>query len=280
MLPLLFVGALFAVHVILRPATVPTVKEITGAVFETQRRGRPCLERLAEILRSGYEPEMWVVDEAVTEAYDRGDYRTVIKLHDRFYCPESLEEGEGDEMEGGEVESPESTESPPVQGESEEQPLTDQDFIEAAENADRSDTVIGRVSPFKGVPDESWDRFVDSLATQEETYQGPKHIGRFHHSRERLSQLKIDDVSTADKQYEALVADLKDAREKSNSLINEFEFRSISIDGVDHTITLSGLLAVIKSAGMENARSWFVNQSDRTKFPKTTEIFSKANGAF
>jgi hypothetical protein len=264
---LIFFGGLVGLSLLSGGATVrnKSGQIVSGRdVFQTQR---PALKRLLDILRLRREPSNWAIDDAMAEAYDVGDWKMVAKLHHRFY--HDIETDEIGEIDDDQDEQPN-------EGEEREE----NDPPDDAPTDVTAGTVIGRSSPFDGVPNESWDRFVSSLETQKEDYQGPKHVGRFHHSKERLSQLKIADVSTGEKQYEALVTDLVDAREKSQALIREFEFQPIALESGEHVITLSGLLAVIKSAGMEHARSWFVNPEDRKKFPKTTEMFSKANGAF
>ena len=259
MIPLLiFFGGLVVVHTIANRSRI--IQTRTGAVFQTRRERRPNLQTLLEILRQGREPEEWVIDDAIEEAYDEGDWQIVAKLHRKFYDSDDQPDDQPDEGQKQEEEN-----EPP------DAPTPEDDA---------SPIVVGRNSPFDGVPDDAWDRFVASLETQATDYQGPKHVGRFHHSRERLAQLKIKDVSTPEKQYEALVADLSDARDHSGELIRDFEFQPIAVEGGERPITLSGILAVIKSAGSEHARSWFTNPDDRKKFPKTTEMFSKANGAF
>lgn len=260
MLPLLLLGLVGGGLLVLREFTKSENQPLVNVrgVFQTQRSARPCLGRLLSVLRRGEEVEEWMVSEAMAEAYDLGDWKMVAKLHHRFQEPESDVEDDQPSEEGEEREN----EPPDDPG------------------PDGAEIVIGKNSPFEGVPNDAWDRFVASLETQKPEYQGPKHIGRYHHSKERLAQLKIEDVSTAEKQYDALVADLVDAREKSDKMIREFEFKPITLENGEHVATLSGILSVIKSAGMEHARSWFVNPDDRKKFPKTTEMFIKANGAF
>lgn len=266
LLPLLFVGGIVALRFAIKPSI--QTRTIAGArtVSQTQR---PYLARLISDLRRGREPQEWMIEEAMVEAYDLGDWKMVAKLNRRFFT-----EDEGDyedEIEESDQPDDEEEQEP-------NEPPDDTEIVEAIGGASISASVGS--SPFDGVPDDAWDRFVASMETQSADYQGPKHVGRFHHSKERLAQLKIDDVSTPEKQYEALVTDLSDAKEQSRSLITEFEFQPIALEDGEKTITLSGILAVIKSAGMDHARSWFVNSGDRKKFPKTTEMFSKANGVF
>jgi hypothetical protein len=217
------------------------------------------------------------------EAYDQGNWKMVARLH-RRYGALSLQSDEREEPEDEEQpeDGEEGEENEPIDQWHEDEAIdsseTGQDENESGDMP--TDIVIGKNSPFEGVPNDAWDRFVSSLETQPSDYQGPKHIGRFQHSRERLSQLNIDDVSTAEKQYDALVKDLSDSREKSGALIKEFELKPIQINGDEQVATLSGILAVVKSAGLDHARSWFTNPDDRKKFPKTSEMFLKANGVF
>lgn len=243
-----------------------TETKTSGVVFQTQqverfKKANPYLYALLVKLKRGDEPDEWLINEAMAEAYDKGNWGLVAKLHRKFG---DLAMDEGDEEDGGDEESDDDNEGP-------ERPTDDDGPVEI---------VVGKNSPFDGVPNDAWDRFVSNLETQKPDYEGPKHVGRYHHSRERLSQLGINDVSTADKQYDALVKDLTDSREKSNDLIADWECKSIALAGNENLITLSGILAVVKSAGLDNARSWFERPEDRTKFPKTTEMFLKANGVF
>lgn len=264
---LLFFGGLVGLSMMAKGLPTGEVKsrEQIRGVFQTQR---PALHRLLNILRLRREPDQWAIDDAIVEAYDLGDWKMFSKLRLRFMG----EDAGGDE---GETPFDEEVDQPDEEGGQEENEPPDNPI-----GPEGSEIVIGRNSPFDGVPNEAWDRFVSSLETQKEDYQGPKHVGKYHHSRERLANLKIDDVGDGEKQYQALVTDLVDAREKCRDLIREFEFQAITLEGGEQVATLSGILAVIKSAGMEHARSWFVNPDDRKKFPKTTEMFSKANGAF
>lgn len=45
-------------------------------------------------------------------------------------------------------------------------------------------------------------------------------------------------------------------------------------------VTSSGLLALLKQAGVKGALSWLNNESDRERFPNTTSAFARANGIF
>lgn len=266
LLPLLLLGGIAMFAALTRNGQ----GTVSGGVFKTQgpsvaefRRDRPYLYSVLVQLKKGHRPDISLVRNAMDEAYECGDETTLIKIARKFqrdlrYHNAQLE-AQPDEGE----EEPENENEPP--------------------DHEPDDITVGKVNascPFDGIPEEAWTSFVASLETEKPDYETPKHVGRFHHSRERLAQLEIKDVSTAEKQYEALVADLKDLREKGSDLITEYEFQPISVGDSEQVVTLSGMLALIKSAGVENARSWLENPEDRKKFPKTSEMFLKANGAF
>ncbi len=46
------------------------------------------------------------------------------------------------------------------------------------------------------------------------------------------------------------------------------------------TVTLSGLLALVYSAGIRGAKKWLASEDDRSKHPNTTLNFGKSNGIF
>lgn len=50
------------------------------------------------------------------------------------------------------------------------------------------------------------------------------------------------------------------------------------VDGA--RLTMSGLLALAKQAGVKGAQSWLTRPTDRTRFPNTTRTFHEVNGIF
>lgn len=50
--------------------------------------------------------------------------------------------------------------------------------------------------------------------------------------------------------------------------------------GESAKVTLSGVLALARCAGVRGAQNWLSNEKDREKFPNTTKIFDVANGIF
>jgi len=217
-------------------------------VFQTQPGER--IARLMRALESGLEPSRWTIDEAIREAYETGNWGLVRKLCRTFPRPED------------------ETPTAPADGQTDK-------------SGEETVIVIGRNSPFDGVPNDAWNQFVSKLETQPEDFKSDRHIGRYYHSIDRISQLGFspEDFSP-DKQYEALVADLSDSKEKAKDLVHDYLCHPVSVNGTDHMITLSGLLGLLKAAGPQNARSWIENAEDRTKFPRTTEMFVQTNGVF
>lgn len=206
---------------------------------------RPHLAALIILTRRGVEVPPWVVDEAINESYECGDVKTAVSLFERF-------KHESDVVDTKE-------ESPSEPGE--------------------TVTVSGKSSPFDGVSNQEWEEFVSRLATHGADFSSDKHLGKYHHSRERLRNLGLD-PKTEEEQDEALEADLSDLRDKAGDVIRNFMALEVEVDGKTHVITLSGILGLLKAAGVEGAQSWLSNPKDRTKFPKTTETFIATNGVF
>lgn len=208
------------------------------------------IQYLMYCLRQGLDPERWLIDAAISDAYNAGRWDIVQSIARRFPASDQAD--------------------PPTQEDQSQQPQ--QDVV---------GTVIGKNSPFDGVSNDDWSRFVDRLATQPEDFKSDRHVGRYHHSRSRLRQLGLDpDSLTPDQQYDALVADLTDNEKQARALIGEYICRPLTVNGRDCIITMSGLLALLKSAGPDKARSWLENEADRTQFPKTTEMFLQGNEIF
>lgn len=219
-------------------------------VFQTQ--GLPSsIIHLLHHIRNGQEPPKHLIDQAIADAYSAGRWDVVDTLCKKWpnSCQTATAHGDQADNSGGQ--------------------------------GDNVGTVIGKNSPFDGVSNEDWNRFVDRLATEKDDYRTDKHVGRFHHSKHRLSQLGIDAESLSPKQqYDALVADLSDSGQKSKDLIDQFMCTPITINGQDHMITMSGLFTLLKAAGPGRAKSWLVNEEDRIQYPKTTEMFLQTNGMF
>lgn len=206
----------------------------------------PNLQRLTYALSAGMEPDRWIVDGAIAEAYSAGQWGLVAKLSKRF--PRDLQQ------------------KPPAQ--------------EA--QADTVGVCVGKNSPFDGVTNDAWGKFVSALATEKDEYKTDKHVGRYHHSRARLGQLGIDPdgITTEQAAYEALDRDLQELNRSCKALLDRYICHPVNVRGQDCMMTMSGILGLLKSAGPEAARSWIENPRDRDQYPMTTQMFLATNGMF
>lgn len=251
MIPIIIVFGLVSVLAGSRLGSKTKTKAISsGNMSETysprpSKDSAPHIAALAVLLKRGDDPPEWLINEAMCEAYDRGNYKLVKEIRDLFA------DDEDDEDDGSKPED-------------EPQTLT----------------VSGKSSPIDGVPNERWEEFVSRLSTDDPAFSTDKHVGRYHHSRDRLAQLGIDKIDTEDDQYQALVTDLEDARNQCSRLIADHLAQCVMIDGNEVVITQSGLLGLLKAAGVKHARSWLEHPDDRSKFPQTTKIFLATNGVF
>lgn len=308
---MMFIGGFVTVRVIVKHSSPRQQTKIGGSspaptvVFQTQqvskraklirlRQQCPNLFKVLVRLKRNEPIERWLINAAMREAYDHGDVRTVAKLHRKFGgqdVPQIREHDEDDQPEEDENGEPREDSEP-----DEEDDGRDHDHEEDGEylaDGDPDDgtidpeTVIGKEasddsSPLEGIDRASWDQFVESMATQAPSFDSPSHVGKFHQSKRRLQQLgmRVEDVKTPEAQYKAFTEDVIDLRDKGEALINAWQCHPIKIGDGESVVTMSGVLAVLKSAGLEKARSWFESETDRKKFAKTTEMFTKANGAF
>jgi hypothetical protein len=270
---LLFVGFFAAIHAARHssiasalPRALPSGKGPTATVGAVRHRvtdsrgdGRRVtpVDLVTLLIRGGHVPADWLVDRAIEQAYQEGDMETVETLGSIF-SPEDMETSEETD-EGEETPVGGSSEAPAGSAASEPQSAS---------------------SPLDGVGDDDWQSFIEALSVEKEDFGNDRHVGRFYHSRERLKQLGIDDVSNADLQYKALVADVSDSRKQARRLIQDYCGDVVSVKGSEAVITESGILGLIKSAGIKGANDWIKNPSDRDKFPRTTETFLSTNGVF
>ena len=142
-------------------------------------------------------------------------------------------------------------------------------------------------SPIGGVSDDAWRSFVALLEREDPTFSSSRHVGQYRQRRERLAELGVDPgqvLGSAHAQRAALDIDLADAHQHAaqGGLLAEHLGRTIAVPGHGEPacITLSGLLGVIQCAGLEGAVGWLERPGDRSRFPHTTQAFSRSNGVF
>lgn len=142
-------------------------------------------------------------------------------------------------------------------------------------------------SPLVGVSDDAWRAFVARLARESPQFSSSRHVGQYRQRRERLAELGVDPsvvLNSAQAQRVALDLDLADAHRHASEgdVLATHLSRPIVVPGCEEavTITLSGLLGVIQCAGLDGAVGWLERQSDRKRYPHTTQAFLRSNGVF
>lgn len=149
------------------------------------------------------------------------------------------------------------------------------------------DPARGAGAPIDGIDPDRWERFVQLLERELPIFQTPRHVGPYRQRRDRLNELGIDPrsvIGNVAAARAALDADLADAfhRADDSGFIGEHFNRLIQIPGSrePHTVSLSGILGVIQSAGLEHAVDWFEHAKDRKDYPHTTDAFKRCNRIF
>jgi len=136
--------------------------------------------------------------------------------------------------------------------------------------------------PIDGVDPSKWASFCEALRTRKPAWGSDSHLGAWEHRKTRLRQLGIDPdtLATEDAQYEALCRDISDYNHTCNQLVRDFAGTEVQVADAKHPVTPSGVLGLLKAAGPKGAEGWLRNPGDRTKFPRTTEVFLRCNGTF
>jgi hypothetical protein len=188
-----------------------------------------------------------LLDDAITEAYERGDWKVVAAL-----TP-------GEETPSEETASEDTSNASP---EDASRPIAE--------------------SPIDAASTEEWNAFLDALKTESPSYSSERYFGSYHQNKERLDTLGIDAATLADEssQRQAIATDLSTYREQERKLIDDFGGEVIDVNGQTHGVSMSGILGLLKAAGPKHTRSWLKNPDERSKYPQTTETFLRTNNIF
>lgn len=181
---------------------------------------------------------------------------------------------------------------PPVPAPQEQQPPEDGDEVLDEENGSAEEwgelanpdvaEPVAKVVPIDGVDPDSWSTFCEALRTRKPEWSSDNHLGTYEHRKTRLRQLGIDAsaLNTEQAQYDALCADIADYHRNCNKMVKDFVGSQVEVGGSKHPVTASGVLGLLKAAGPKGAEGWLRNVEDRTRFPRTTEVFLRCNGSF
>lgn len=141
-------------------------------------------------------------------------------------------------------------------------------------------------SPIPGIADDAWRTFISRLVRESPSFNSTRHVGQYRQRRGRLAELGIDPAAilgSPEAQRAALDTDLVNAYEHASAggLVG-YVGHGILIPGHEERVplTLSGLLGVIQSAGLDGASGWLQSLLDRKRYPHTTQAFQRTNGVF
>jgi hypothetical protein len=261
------------------------------------------LEVLCGFLRAEQDPPLVVVHHAVAEAELLGDHKLAHDLEHTFVPVGQRRAAmiqNADVVIGPSRQSPPITPvQPPMPPPGVPAPVIEQDpSMQGADPnaAPSSATVSGEVfaravgSPLPGVPDDAWMLYAHMLARQPHTFADDRRVGRYAQRKERLRELGCDPDAlvshprAVELQERALAIDAIDSAKhlEADGSLAQYVGKPVKVPGepAPRMITLSGMLGVAQTAGLEGAIDWLEHDENRTRFPKTTEMFVRCNGVF
>lgn len=147
---------------------------------------------------------------------------------------------------------------------------------------DVSDKEVGyygmqHTAPLPGVSVDQWVDFVKCMKGR----GGPKGVGMFKMNPNRLKKLGIHEAAFPRNKEGQYALFVKDMKFRTKDILQSKLRNAVGVDiepGV--AVSLSGILALCKQAGVKGAMSWLQNPKDRKSFPNTTEAFIACNGIF
>lgn len=231
----------------------------------TEVRGLPIdltshLTEFTTLIRNGHRPSQWLVNQAINEAYQKGDWRLAHAISEAYTKP-----------------PPEVRRKP---AEEKKQEPVKEIKEEAPKQLEFNPSLTS--SPVEGITNDDWRMFIEVSKIESSDFDKNNLIGMFRQNKKRLQKMGIDpkEIKTPVDQYNAFEAECVQLINEGDSLIKQSVAMPIEVDGDNVPITLSGLLAVMHHAGVENAAKWLDSAEERKKFPNTTEAFKRSNGCF
>lgn len=234
----------------------------------TEVRGNPInltshLAEFTSIIRGGHRPSDWLVLQAIDEAYNKGDWKLAQAISESYHRP-----------------IPEVKKEPKKEVVKKDEPVKEIEEVREVKQLEFNPSMTS--SPVEGILNDDWRMFVEVSKIESSDFNKNNTIGMFRQNKKRLQKLGIEpsNVKTPIDQYNAFEAECVQLLSEGNSLIKQSVAMPIEVDGESVPITLSGLLAVMHHAGVENAAKWLDSSDERRKFPNTTEAFKRSNGCF
>jgi hypothetical protein len=137
-------------------------------------------------------------------------------------------------------------------------------------------------SPVEGITNDDWRMFIEASRREAPEFNDDNSIGMFRQNKKRLQKMGInpDEIKTPVDQYNAFETECIQLIREGNNLIKQSVAMPVEVDGENVPITLSGLLSVMRSAGVQNASKWLDSPDERKRFQNTTEAFKRSNGCF
>lgn len=223
----------------------------------------PHLSEFARVIRDGHRPNQWLVTEAINEAYRRGDWRMVRAISDNY--PSTITEKRR---------KPKPVETPIEE-------VTDKSESKESPKELPAFQIKKTTSPIDGVSDDDWRMFVHSSLIESPEFNSDNSLGMFRQNKKRLVKLGVtSELKTPVEQYGAFEKEISQLMIEGQNLSKLHVAMPVEVDGENVPITLSGLLAVMRAAGTQNAEKWLDSSEERNKFPNTTKAFKRSNGCF
>lgn len=175
----------------------------------------------------------------------------------------------------------------------------------AREIMKRAKQIVGEAgdlcdSPFEGVSNYKWTKFVRLVATGKPRISSTNHVGVFMFAYPRLVELDaaanlrkdekgrhLADMTlkpemTAEQFAKNPIAQYKvfeASMDQYNARLNPFR-KYIGREAEGKRITWSGLLGIAHRAGIQALASWLEHPDERVRFPNTTATFVKTTEVF
>ena len=244
---------------------------------------------LSDYIHANTRPPPFVVQCAIAEAELLGRFDLAHTITKTFLLPTLMQGGGAPQMQAPTAPiDAKAEEKAPAAPQNPATPATE--TTPAASSPAPMPEALPRVttrSPIRGLPDEAWHVFAGLLVREAPTFDAPRHVGRYHHRKDRLLEIGFDPaivLESVDVQDDAFAADVGDAftHLMKSGTLEAVVGKGVAVPGVDAPvqITPSGVLALAAVGGLEGAIGWLERTSDREKYPHTTQAFMRCNGVF